>query len=168
MSLWVAVYRIKRQPFLTLTDFHVANYHEIKENVLEELSGVDELADFPNFGELRRYISRESGEDKETYYERGLAVLPKLKERYRHYQPIETVLPDERDYLESHDVYEELYFVKRCYALEKTLKDEFKEQFLKSEGLPIVLDAASLERFCQLAEQEIPYEEGYIYKLVAG
>ena len=168
MSLWVALYRIKRQPFLKLTDVQVANYHEIKENVLPYLKEIDELADFPSLNELRRYISRETGEDKDAYYDRAIAELPKLKETHLKYKAVEMVLPDERDYLEAHQNYEELFFLKRCYDLEKELKVEFQADFSASDGLAIVLDEDKLERFCRRAKVEFHYERDYIYKLVAG
>lgn len=168
MSLWVSLHRIERKPFLTLPDYLVANYHEAKEHVLSHLEGVDELDDFPSESEMRRYIGKETGENKQGYYERALQHLPELKEYYLKYKPVSLVLSKEQDYLENHDHYEELFFLKRCYDLADSLRVELRKGFKESDNMPIVLSKADLNTFNELSGQSIPYEEGYIYKLNVG
>lgn len=168
MSLWVSLDRIERKPFLTLPDRLVANYHEIKENVLQELGGLDELADYPSIGELRRYIEKNPEESKDAYYDRALQLLPELKAYVLQYQPVAMVLGDEQDYLEQYANYEELFFRKRCYELAGVLKAEFADKFAVSDGMAIVLTAEELKRCNGLTEQEIPFEPSYIYKLFIG
>lgn len=168
MSLWVSLHRIERKPFLTLPDFLVANYHEAKEHVLSKLEGVDELDDFPSESEIRRYIGKETGENKQGYYERALQHLPELKEYYLKYKPVSLVLSKEQDYLDDYANYEELFFLKRCYELADDLKEQFSHKFNESDGMAIVLSADDLSRFNELTGQSIACEEGYIYKLFVG
>lgn len=168
MSLWVSLHRIERKPFLTLPDFLVANYHEAKDNILSDLAGIDELDEFPSESEMRRYIGKEKGEDKQSYYERALQLVPEMQEQYQRYQPITMVLSKEQDYLETHSNYEELFFQKRCYELANTLRAELRSYFKESDNLAIVLDEQALNEFNVIAEQTIVYEEGYVYKLFVG
>lgn len=168
MSLWVSLDKIERKPFLTLPDRLVANYHVIKEHVLQELGGVTELAEFPSIGEMRRYIEKNPEESKDAYYDRALQLLPELKAYVLKYQPVAMVLGDERDYLENHRNYEELFFLKRCYELADDLKEAFADKFATSDDMAIVLTADELSDFNKLTEQDVEYDEKYIYKLFVG
>ncbi|PLS19473.1 hypothetical protein CVD28_03390 [Bacillus sp. M6-12] len=168
MALWVSVQRIKREPFLTISDFHVANYHEIKENFIFEYKGIDELSDYPSMSEVRRYIERKENESKEEYYDRAIQELPKLKEMYSRYCDILNISTKEQEYLEDYQQYEELFFWKRCYDLAKQLKDVFKDEFVQSDDYPILLDKEKMEEFNRLTEQTICFDSGYIYKLSVG
>lgn len=168
MSLWISLHRIERKPFLTLPDRLVANYHVIKEHVLQELGGVTELADFPSIGELRRYIEKYPEESKDAYYERALQLLPELKAHVLQYQPVSMVLGDEQDYLENHANFEELFFRKRCYGLADQVEADFKEKFEMHPGMSIVLTKDELRQFNERANQTIPFHADYIYKLFVG
>lgn len=75
MSSWVSVDRIKKQSFFKMNEFLIINYHEIKENVLPENEGMEELGEYPSINELRRYVPRLVGENKDVYYERALSEL---------------------------------------------------------------------------------------------
>lgn len=168
MSLWVSLHRIERKSFLTLSDFLIANYHEAKDNTLTELAGIDELQDYPSEREIRRYVEKEIGENKKDYYERALLVVPELKEKYSRYLPITMVSSKEQDYLETHSNFEELFFQKRCYELADSLKAELINYFKESNGMSIVMNEKTLYQFNVIAEQDIVYEERYIYKLFIG
>ena len=168
MSLWVSLHRIERKPFLTLPDRLIANYHVIKEHVLQELGGLNDLPDYPSIGELRRYIEKSPEESKDAYYDRALQLLPELKAHVLQYQPVSMVLSDEQDYLETYSNYEELFFRKRCYELADDLKEAYSHKFATSDDMAIVLTAEELSRFNKMTEQHFAYEEKYIYKLFVG
>lgn len=174
MSLCVSVDKVKRQPFLTLDDFHVINYQEIREWIIGRFAGVDELPEYPSMKEVRQYIDRFEDESKEQYYDRALREIPLLKREYNRFRfsSIMNVKSEEQEYLEDYHTYEEIFFRKRCYDLADILMDNFKKSFEGSGFLdvyfPIVLNKEQLEQFNQLAEQDIKYEEEYIYKLSVG
>lgn len=174
MSLCVSVHKVKRQPFLTLDDLNVINYLEIKEWIIGRFDGVDELPEYPSMKKVRQYIDRYEDETKEQFYDRALKEIPILKREYKKFRfsSIMNVKSEEQEYLEDYHTYEEVFFRKRCYDLADILMANFKKSFEGSGFLgvffPIVLNKVQLEQFNQLAEQDIKYEDDYIYKLSVG
>ncbi|AEO93765.1 gp507 [Bacillus phage G] len=165
MATWVYIERIKKQPFFTLSDFNIINYHEIVENVIEFNKGIDELSDYPSMKEARRYFRRLAGETKEEFYERVLIELPARKARYEKYKEVLDIKGEEYNYLKNSENYEEIFFVKRQYELEDMLKECFREEFKENNNYPILLDEYKLEQFNFIADKEFEYDEEYLYKL---
>lgn len=168
MSLWVAVYRLKKQSFLTLTDFQAINYREMTENVLNEYKGIEELPEYPSLKALRHYIGRLEGESKDVYYERALAMLPQVQHAYEKVRTIWNIGQTERQYLENDQHYEELFFVKRCYDLASSLRTHFPQVMILDHEFSVVLDEAGVELFNQVSGSSVVYDEEYMYKLEVG
>lgn len=173
MSLWVSVHRIKREPFLTLSDELVANYLRLKEFLEFGFKEIDELTEYPSLKELRQYIPKNADETNEVYYDRACAELPIYQQFYSKNKAALEVGGKEQAYLEKDSSHEELFFLKRCYVLAENLEEKFpfKKEILPNEDEylhSLVLDESLCQRFNELTNSNIQYDKDYITYLYVG
>lgn len=171
MGSWISLSRIKRKDFITLSDRDAVIVGEVLDNIIDEYEGILEFPSFPLHSELARFIGRFDGESREDYYDRAVEEIAELKEQVIRASKFTEITPEESEYLYVYHNFEELFFLKREYDLEKVILDVFEKDF-ESEyadvSMPIALDGSMFTCFCELTGYGGDFDDSYIYKLSVG
>lgn len=171
MSSWISISRIKRQDFITLSDYFIVNYNQIKDYLFSEYSFLDDIEEFPSIKQLRRYvIEQEENESDEDYYDKAMFMLNQIRSIVDEYSIISKISSKEREYLSSNKNHEEIFFVKRQYNLEKSLIEIFKDRINATPyfyaSVPLYED--DLMKINSILGTDVKYDKDYVYQLFVG
>jgi len=171
MSSWISINRIKRQDFVTLSDYFIVNYNQIKDYLFSEYSFLDDIEEFPSIKQLRRYVvEQKENENDEVYYDRAMFMLDQIRSIVDEYSIISKISSKEREYLSNHKNYEEMFFLKRQHNFEKSLIELFEDRINVNPyfyaSVPLTED--DLIKINSVLGTSIKYDKDYVYQLFIG
>lgn len=171
MATYISLNRIKRVSCMDVPDSDILRVTEGQEFLSAGYEEILEVEDYPSMRELARWVDRPEDVSKDAFYDYGLEELERLKKLVIEAIALQGSNMALCAYVMDRNSWEEVFFLSRQYALEKSLLDAFsgdRPDVGYVDFFPMVLDESGIETFNRVVGTVLDYDNGYVYTLNVG